>query len=116
MTQANISGLFSPGTQILLLSLGSAIFYTGSMALMKLWTEAPSAFLILIIILAISIGTFLEITALKSERLGMIYVTILACEVGLIAAISLFVFGESFSAREVLGCLLIVCGTALAWA
>ncbi len=102
--------------QLLALSLGSAIFYTGSMTAMKLWTQAPSAYLIGLIAVAILIGTGLEIIALKNERLGIIYVTILACEVGLVAAISHIFFGESFSTREILGCLLIVIGTALAWA
>ena len=106
----------SPSVYIALLSLGSAVFYTGSMAAMKLWTQTHSAVLLAIIAATILLGTGLEIMALKAERLGMIYVTILACEVGLIALISCLFFGETFTPKEVLGCLLIVVGTALAWA
>ncbi len=106
----------SPSAQIFALSLGSAVFYTGSMAAMKLWTQTHSGLLLLVIALTIICGTCLEIMALRVERLGMIYVTILACEVGLIALLSAFLFGESFSTREMVGCLLIVVGTALAWA
>jgi|GEM_PF-1873922 len=105
-----------PNMQIALLSLGSAVFYTGSMAAMKLWTQTHATFLLVIVALAIVMGTGLEIMALKAERLGMIYVTILACEVGLIALLSCLFFGESFTSKEILGCLLIVFGTALAWA
>ena len=106
----------SPAVQIALLSLGSAIFYTGSMTAMKLWTQTHSSLLLAVIVASIVMGTGLEILALKAERLGMIYVTILACEVGLIALISCIIFGETFSTREVLGCLLIIIGTGLAWA
>jgi len=64
----------------------------------------------------LQIALLSEIMALKAERLGMIYVTILACEVGLIALLSCLFFGESFSGKELAGCLLIVIGTGLAWA
>jgi len=115
---ATLANLFSisPNVQIALLSLGSAVFYTGSMAAMKLWTQTHSTFLLAVIAATILLGTGLEIMALKAERLGMIYVTILACEVGLIALLSCLFFGESFTTKEVLGCLLIVIGTGLAWA
>lgn len=106
----------SPALQIGLLSLGSAVLYTGAMAAMKIWTQSQSILLLICIAAAIALGTWFEILALKAERLGMIYVTILACEVGLIALISCFYFGETFSTREIAGCLLIVIGTALAWA
>ncbi len=106
----------SSTAQIALLSLGSAVFYTGSMAAMKLWTQTHSTLLLVIIATMIMAGTGLEIMALKAERLGMIYVTILACEVGLIALLSCLFFGETFTTKEMLGCLLIVIGTALAWA
>jgi len=86
------------------------------MAAMKQWTLSQSPALLLVIATTILIGTGLEIMALKVERLGMIYVTILACEVGLIALISCLFFGESFSQKEIIGCLLIATGTALAWA
>lgn len=107
---------FSPTAQIAIWSLCSAVFYTGSMGAMKLWTQSPSILLALAIVLAIAAGTGFELMALKAERLGMIYVTILACEVGLIAMLSCLFFGETFTIKEAMGCALIVCGTALAWA
>jgi len=118
LVTASMANLFSisPNLQIGLLSLGSAVFYTCSMAAMKLWTQTHSTTLLVLVAITIILGTWLEIMALQVERLGMIYVTILACEVGLIALISCLIFGESFTTKEVLGCLLIVIGTALAWA
>ena len=109
-------GALSPTLQVALFSLGSALFYTSSMAAMKQWTLNQSPVLLLVIATTILIGTGLEVMALKVERLGMIYVSILACEVGLIALISCLFFGESFSTKEVIGCLVIITGTALTWA
>ena len=67
------------------------------------------------IALALTIGTIFEIAALKGERLGMIYVTILALEVLLIAGAAVFLLGEQFSMREIAGCCLVLIGAALAW-
>ena len=105
----------SPSVQIAIYSLGSAAFYCGSMAVMKIWTQAPSILLLALIALLIAVGTVFELLALNQERLGMVYVSILACEVGLIALISLLMFGEHFSVKEALGCAFVVCGVALAW-
>ncbi|MEM9046999.1 MAG: hypothetical protein AAGC81_20155, partial [Pseudomonadota bacterium] len=62
------------------------------------------------------LGIFMEIEALKTERLGFIYVAILGLEVLIIAAASYWLFGESFSMQEIAGGALILLGTALAWA
>ena len=59
----------------------AAVFYVMAMVGMKTWTEMPSVSLVVLIALALTIGTIFEIAALKGERLGMIYVTILALEV-----------------------------------
>jgi multidrug transporter EmrE-like cation transporter len=101
---------------ILLLSLGAAVFYTGSMIAMKMWAHGPTVLIGAVMLITIAVAVVFEIYALKSERLGMIYVSILAVEVVLIAGVSVFLFGESFSVREGAGCLLVICGTALAWA
>ena len=103
-------------TLTIILSLGSAVAYTGSMAAMKVWTASPSLTLALIIAMAIAIGVVFEVQALRAERLGVIYVTILGIEVVLISFVSTVLFGETFSMREIVGCALVIGGTALAWA
>lgn len=94
----------------------SAVFYVVAMVAMKHWVEAPSAIIMLAIIIAFIAGAGFEIAALKGERLGMIYVTILGIEVVLIAIAAVFLLGESFTLRECTGCVLVVLGAALAWA
>ena len=103
-------------SMIPVIALGSAGLYALAMIGMKLWWTAPGPGVALLIIAAIMVGALLEMTALRSERLGLIYVSILGAEVILIASASLLYFGESFSAREVAGIGLVLAGTALAWA
>ncbi|MEL6234138.1 MAG: hypothetical protein AAFR46_06995 [Pseudomonadota bacterium] len=95
--------------------VGSALFYTASMVGMKMWTSTPHLWLVIAIPLAIALAVLLEVVALRSERLGMIYVSILGAEVVMIALVTTLWFGEGFSTREVAGCCLVVAGTALAW-
>ncbi|MEL6266356.1 MAG: hypothetical protein AAFR52_12035 [Pseudomonadota bacterium] len=97
------------------LVVGSALAYTGSMVAMKLWTKSPEPWMALIIVLTLALAVTLEVAILRTERLGMIYVSILAVEVVLIALATTLFLGESFSMREMLGCCLVVAGTALAW-
>lgn len=95
---------------------GSAAFYTATMILMKMWGDGVPRLLMAAGILGFFVlAAWFEILALRIERLGLIYVSILAVEVVMIAAVSVVLFGETFSAREVAGAALIVAGTALAW-
>ncbi|MBY8974248.1 hypothetical protein KHP62_00415 [Rhodobacteraceae bacterium NNCM2] len=96
--------------------IASAGFYAVAMIAMKFWGQAPSYAIGLLIALMLLGGAWTEIEALKSERLGLIYVGILGAEVILIAAASWFLFGENFSTRELAGAAFILVGTALAWA
>lgn len=97
--------------------VGSALFYTASMVAMKFWGQGVATPLILgVIVLSVAVGIFMEIEALREERLGMVYVGILAAEVVLVAVASKYLFGESFTAKELVGGGLIVAGTAVAWA
>ncbi|MEM8842858.1 MAG: hypothetical protein AAGD47_13890 [Pseudomonadota bacterium] len=95
--------------------LASAGFYAIAMIAMKFWGQAPSMAIGLLIAITLLGGAAMEIEALKVERLGLIYVGILGAEVLIIAAASWWLFGESFSAKELAGASLILVGTALAW-
>jgi multidrug transporter EmrE-like cation transporter len=95
--------------------LGAAACYTAAMVLMKMW-GAWSWPLMAAALIAVSVGAvWFDILALREERLGMIYVSVLAVESLLIAAVAVGLFGESFSTREAAGMALIVAGTAVAW-
>jgi multidrug transporter EmrE-like cation transporter len=95
--------------------LGAAACYTATMVLMKLW-GAWSLPLMAGALIAASVGAvWFDILALREERLGMIYVSVLAVESLMIVAVSVGLFGESFSSREAAGMALIVAGTAVAW-
>ena len=116
MTNFPIAAMQNLGTtQTALCAGAAAVFYVCAMISMKLWADAPTALLTGIIVIALLIGTVFEIAALHGERLGMIYVTILALEVVLIAIAACLLFGESYSYKEVAGCLLVLAGTAVAW-
>jgi small multidrug resistance pump len=97
------------------LIFGSALAYTGSMVAMKLWSRAQEPWIGVVILLCLGVAVTLEIAILRTERLGIVYVSILATEVVLIALVTTVFLGERFSPREVLGCCLVVAGTALAW-
>ncbi|MEM9061649.1 MAG: hypothetical protein AAGD13_14400 [Pseudomonadota bacterium] len=95
--------------------LGSAALYTAAMIAMKHWGTASPVIVLLVIVAAVSGGVILEINALRTERLAMVYVLILGAECILIALASALWFGESFTVREMVGGAMIVVGTAIAW-
>ncbi|WP_254443570.1 SMR family transporter [Ruegeria atlantica] len=103
-------------SMIPIIALGSAGLYSVAMISMKYWWKLPGAGLGLLIIVTLLAAATLELAALREERLGIIYTGILGAEVVLIAIASFFLFGESFSQREVIGIGLVILGTALAWA
>jgi multidrug transporter EmrE-like cation transporter len=92
---------------------GSALFYCIAMIAMKLWDKLPLAVGIIIIGAAIVVAVALEIAALRAERLGYVYVMILAAECVIMAGVSFFAFGESFSPREIAGAGLVVAGALI---
>ncbi|MEM0988684.1 MAG: hypothetical protein AAGK00_07365 [Pseudomonadota bacterium] len=96
--------------------LASAGCYSIAMVAMKFWGQGATPLIIAVTIAAVIVGVGLEIEALRTERLGLIYVGILGVECILIAAASWWLFGESFTLKEIAGAALIVVGTALAWA
>ncbi len=96
--------------------VGSATFYAVSMIALKLLTTpGPKIAIALLIGLATAAAFWMEFEALKTERLGLIYVGILGAECVIIAVASWAFFGETFSMKEVAGAGLIVSGVALAW-
>lgn len=96
--------------------VASAACYTVAMLAMKWWGSVPMGTAVPVIVLALLGAVAFEILALRDQRLGLVYVAILGVECVMIAGVSHFVLGESFSAREVAGAALIAAGTALAWA
>jgi multidrug transporter EmrE-like cation transporter len=98
--------------------MGSAAFYSGAMILMKFWGADAGASRVLIglfIVITIVGAVFFEIEALRSEKLGMVYVAILGFECVFIGTASVLWFGEHFTVKEIVGSILIVMGTAVAW-
>ena len=95
--------------------LGSAVLYAGAMIAMKFWGQVSPALLICVIAALVGGAVWLEIGALQTERLAMVYVLILGAECILIAIASALWFGETFTLREIIGGALIVIGTAVAW-
>lgn len=96
-------------------ALVSALFYCVSMIAMKSFASAPNTLLIIVIALALVGASAFEIFALKQERLGLIYVSILAAEVAILGAVSLFQFDETYTRKEVFGMAIVLVGTAVAW-
>ncbi|MEM7742523.1 MAG: hypothetical protein AAF409_02330 [Pseudomonadota bacterium] len=96
--------------------LASAGCYSIAMVAMKFWGQGVTPLIVAVTVAAVIVGVGLEIEALRTERLGLIYVGILGAECIMIAVASWWLFGESFSPKEVVGAVLIVVGTAVAWA
>jgi multidrug transporter EmrE-like cation transporter len=100
---------------VLALIIGSAVLYGAAMILMKYWGQIPPVLILTGIAALMAGGVYFEIGALQTERLGMVYVLILGLEVIVIALASIFLFGETFSWKEITGGALILAGTAVAW-
>lgn len=98
------------------LIIASASAYAIAMIAMKFWAgNGFSIAIVAVVVAAVVIGVVAEYGALREERMGVIYVMILGAECLLIGLASIWLFGESFTIREVIGAALIVAGTALAW-
>ena len=97
----------------LTLALGSAVCYVLATYGMKLFSTDATATALLIILFTLAGAATFEIIALKFERVGFLYIAILGFECILIALVSFFVLGESFSAKELAGLGGIVIGVTL---
>jgi len=98
---------------MLALALGSACFYVMATYAMKHWANHATTVALLAIALTLSGAVFCEVLALRSERMGYLYVAILGFECILVAVISVVFEGETYSARELAGLAGIVVGVAL---
>ena len=115
MTQDGIAAAEPGSIRFLLIVAGSALAYTAAMIAMKSWAKLPELWVGAAIVLFMVLAVAMEIVILRTQRLGMIYVSILAVEVVLIALVTTLVFKESYSMREVAGCGLVILGAGLAW-
>ena len=100
---------------VVLLALVSAVFYCVAMVAMKSWAAFPSVGVALLIGAALLTAGAVEVFALRQERLGLIYVGILGAEVLILGGLSLFVYEEVYSPRELAGMGIVLVGTAIAW-
>jgi hypothetical protein len=95
-------------------ALGAAMLYTAAMVAMKLWGAAPPLLVAGVIAVALVGAVGLEVAALRTDRLGMVYLAILAAETLMVMGVAHFGFDERLSAREAVGAAFIVAGAAIA--
>jgi hypothetical protein len=95
-------------------ALGAAALYTVAMIAMKLWGVAPPIVAAAVIAVTLVGAVGLEVAALRMDRLGMVYIAILAAETLMVMGVAHFGFGERLSMREAAGAAFIVAGAALA--
>lgn len=95
--------------------LGAAALYTIAMVLMKMWSAEAALVVAPLIAVAMVLGCWFEIEALREGRLGLVYVMILGAECVMVLAASHVIFGERFTMRETAGAAMIALGAAIAW-
>ena len=100
---------------VAVLALVSAVFYCVAMVAMKTWWVTPNIGMGVVIATALLAAGAFEVAALRQERLGLIYIVILAAEVVIISLASVLHFEESYTGREIAGVSLVLVGTFLAW-
>lgn len=102
----------SPLTTIVL-AFATSFFYVLASYFMKLtsttaiWALMPMGFV------ALFIGGLFEVEAMKTSRMGAVFIFILCFEAILIALCAIVVLGESYTLREIAGLTVIVAGIAL---
>ncbi len=95
------------------LAFCTSFFYVLASYFMKLtsttamWAVLPLGFAALII------GGLFEVEAMKTSRMGAVFIFILCFEAILIALCAVVVLGESYTFREIAGLAVIVAGIAL---
>jgi drug/metabolite transporter (DMT)-like permease len=87
----------------LLLAGGAATFFVIANWIMKEYASAALPLVIPAAAMALALGAVMETEALKLNRLGHIIVLIVAVEVAATFALSIFMFGETYGAREIIG-------------
>jgi multidrug transporter EmrE-like cation transporter len=86
-----------------LLAAGAAICFVIANWIMKEYASAALPLVIPAAAIALACGAVMEIEVLKLNRLGHMIVLIVAIEVAATFALSVFMFGESYSPRELMG-------------
>lgn len=100
--------------EISLFVTGSAVFYAGTMILMKHWGMASPLLMAALIGLTFAAGAWCEVEALKVERLSAIYVAILGIECVILSVAAFLFLGEQVTLREIWGGVLILTGVVVA--
>jgi small multidrug resistance pump len=93
-----------------LLAAGAATFFVIANWIMKEFASAALPLVIPAAAMALACGAIMEVEALKLNRLGHMIVLIVAIEVAATFALSVFMFGESYSLRELMGVAVIALG------
>jgi drug/metabolite transporter (DMT)-like permease len=97
----------------LLLAGGAATFFVIANWIMKEYASAALPLVIPAAAMALACGAVMEVEALKLNRLGHMIMLIVAIEVAATFALSVFMFGESYSPRELIGVAVIGFGVLL---
>ncbi len=86
-----------------LLAAGAAVSFVIANWIMKEYASAALPLVIPAAAMALACGAVMEVEVLKLNRLGHIIVLIVAIEVAATFALSVFIFGEAYSTRELAG-------------
>lgn len=98
----------------LLLLLISAGAYVAATYFMKLWVSSHHTLLLsALIVLTLLVGVVSEITVLRTENMGQVYLIVVGLECVLLAAFAKLALNESYSMTELAGLCLIVAGVAI---
>lgn len=92
---------------------GSAGLYVASALAMKEWDNLGAPWALILIALTLSGGIWLEIEALRLDRLGYVFVLLIGLQCLLALLIAWLVLDESHSWQEMAGMTLIIVGVLL---
>jgi len=95
------------------LAFGSAVLYVAATYVMKNWDSLGIAYAGLLVFLMVSVAVALEIEALRSARMGYVYILILGIECALAALCAALLLRESYAPHEIAGLALIAIGIAV---
>jgi multidrug transporter EmrE-like cation transporter len=85
------------------MAAGAATFFVIANWIMKEYASAALPLVIPAAAMALACGAIMETEALKLNRLGHMIALIVAIEVAATFVLSVFVFGETYSASEIVG-------------
>lgn len=100
-------------TDTLLLATGAATFFVGANWIMKEYAYAALPLVIPAAAMALACGAAMELEILKSNRLGQTVILIFVFEIAVTFAMSIMMFGEQYSFREIIGLAVIALGMVI---